>query len=167
MSYPRDLDEYNGWELQRELQKREVSNNIGYCDYCGRAGDSEPVCKLAHRHHWAAQILAWRRGQGAYPQEDKPVLVETMLLEIYPSLLEEIKELIPPTIDTAEQPPYHIWFYVSQTRLLVGEVILSLEQIVIQVPVALEYKCTGYDLANPRSIELILASIKELVAPYV
>jgi|CXWL01.1.fsa_nt_gi hypothetical protein len=174
MSYPKDLDEYAGWQLEQELRKRSVNHTIGVCDYCGRAGDSEPACKYAHRHQLAAKILAWRRGQTSWPNEVKPPFVDTMLLEIYPGLLDDIKKLIPSTLEIVEQPPTHIWLYISDfsissmwTKLLVGEVVLSLEQIVIQVPSELEYRCTSYDLADPRSIELILASIKELVAPYV
>lgn len=50
MSYPRDLNEYSGFELFAESERRAEWRRMGKCDYCHRDINEEPTCKFADRH---------------------------------------------------------------------------------------------------------------------
>lgn len=49
MSYPRDLDEFEEIELQKELDRRLKLRQSGRCDYCGRE-ITTPICRFPDRH---------------------------------------------------------------------------------------------------------------------
>ena len=60
MSYPKDLDEYNRYDLVAELARREKVLHEGKCDYCGRSGLTKS-CRFPGRHQ-AALEQAFRLG---------------------------------------------------------------------------------------------------------
>lgn len=49
MSYPVDLDEYQGQKLTDELNRRKALRAQGLCDYCERP-TTQPACKFPIRH---------------------------------------------------------------------------------------------------------------------
>lgn len=66
MGYPVNLDEYEEWQLEAEIDRRRKLRAKGLCDYCERSiGAGSRPCKMTDRHAGDVIPLAVRSGEAS------------------------------------------------------------------------------------------------------